>query len=682
MRFRVRLIAGAFIGLIFGTISWLGLGDSFEELAADAWLRHQPAREATNKVQLVVIDDHDIELLGQWPIPRGAHVNAVQILEALGTKNICFDILFSEASRDPKHDAALQEIVNQTGIVTMAYYFQDIHETPAAKPGKHFLEGNRYGVDPEATDFRYGHQPRPLFADFDAAFGAVNAKQTSTDKLIRRIPLFLAHDGKLYPTIGMQAVIKAMDLEPDQIRIAPGKDVSLIGTPNGTIRIPIDKHCQMRVNFDSTESLFRRSISYLDMFEIARDAELAEQAKDDFNESITFLGNVSTGNTDVILTRAGPLPGVVVQAAVAENILSGNFIRSLPAPIVALLILAICLLVSVLTRGAHPLQSLFGTLLVCALWTVLTMFAIKSGLILPYVSVVAAAAVTLLILYFAQIRRVIEKFGGYVPKALRATLFTDDAQSGRPQRRELTIFFSDIRGFTNWTEQTDPDEVSEVLNDYLGAMADVVAQHQGTLDKFIGDCVMAFFGAPVVRKDHAEAALRMAWEMQLVTHKLNEKWAKQGRKAIEVGMGLNTDFVTFGDFGSHQFRDYTVIGRGVNLAARIESISPGGKVLVSERTRALVQDIAKTRAFVEIQLKGISGMRKVYEVLEIKGEPKLDNGDEGPLWRLVDEPESDEPYPKAGLEAMLSSGRLSEETPVQQVGSDDTIRLGDVIGSK
>jgi adenylate cyclase len=671
MKLRNRLIAGALVGLVFGALAWLGIGQSLEQLTADIWLRNRPDREAAVGVQLVAIDDEDIRQLGQWPIPRGAHVNVIQVLHALGAANTCFDIVFAEPSRDPEHDSALREIVGEAGNVTLA--------EPSADPGEHFLPGNRYGVDPDAPDFRFGDQPEPLFTDFDAALGAVNARQTSEDKLVRRIPLFISHKGKLHPSIAMQAVISAFKLEPDQIRIVPGKFVSLIGTPNGTIRIPIDDRCQLRVNFDSKESLLRRSHSYLDLFAIAGDAGLAGEARKDLEGSITFVGNASTGNTDVVLTRAGPLPGVVVQAIVAENILSGNFFRVLPNPLVAAIVLAVSMLVSLMVRGAHPWQSIFGVLLLTGIWTAVTLFAVRWGIILPYATVVIAAFGTLLILYPAQIKRVIDKFGGYVPQTLRTVLLSDSAEDSRPQRRELTIFFSDIRGFTNWSEDIDPDEVSEVLNEYLGAMADIVEAHKGTLDKFIGDCVMAFFGAPAPRKDHAEAALRMAWDMQFAIDDLNGKWSVRGRREIEVGMGLNTNFVTFGDFGSRRFRDYTVIGRGVNLAARIESVAPGGRILLSERTNTLVRDICETRLFAEIEPKGISGLHNVFEVMAIKGARERPKEREKAEWIWKDGELVIGPLPFSGFKVMMATGRITKETLLHHVDSDKPISVADLL---
>ena len=679
MNRRARIITGSIIGVLFGLLTWFDIGADIEGLTVDFRLRMKPEREVSDLVQVVAVGDEDIERLGQWPIPRGAHVNVIQILHALGVKNTCFDIVFSESSRDPEHDEALKEVVAEAGNVTLAYYFQDISPQPQADPPPHFIEGSRYGADPDRPQFMFGYDPKPLFADFGTGLGAVNAKQTSGDKVVRRVPLFISYGGKLYPSIAMQAVIQAFALEPDQITVDPGRFVTLVGTPNGTIRIPIDDRCQIRVNLDGSRSLIGKGSSYLDLFALAQDAEQVESAKKAFGGSVVFVGNASTGSSDIVLSRVGPLPGVAVQASVAENIISGHFLKTVAKPVSMLLVIAGAILMALSMRTAHPWQTVFALALIIGLWSLASWWAIRSDLILPFSPVAGSVFATMLVILPTQISGVINKFSGYVPSALRSALLSSEATHGQPQRGELTIFFSDIRGFTSWSEEIDPGEVAEVLNEYLAAMAEVAEEHGGTVDKFIGDCVMVFFGAPVKREDHAVATLRMAWEMQSRIATLNKRWEKLGRKTISVGMGLNTDYVTFGNFGSHRFKDYTVIGRGVNLAARVESIAPGGHILLTKRTSQQVQEIASTRLFAEVRLKGIPDPVPVFEVLAVEGMCGRPDKPGLPVWEWEEDGEVRGPFPKAGIEAMYRSGRVFSDTLLRKTDTNREMIVAEVL---
>jgi class 3 adenylate cyclase len=213
-------------------------------------------------------------------------------------------------------------------------------------------------------------------------------------------------------------------------------------------------------------------------------------------------------------------------------------------------------------------------------------------------------------------------------------------------------------------------------------MAEVAETHGGTVDKFIGDCVMVFFGAPERREDHAVAALRMAWDMQLRIASLNLRWERLGRKTLNVGMGLNTDYVTFGNFGSHRFKDYTVIGKGVNLAARVESVAPGGRILLTKRTNQQVREIARTRLFGEVMLKGIQEPVQVFEVLAVEGLPERPEKPEPSVWEWEERGERRGPFPKAGIEAMLRSGRICADNLLRKADTDGEMTVADILRKK
>jgi class 3 adenylate cyclase/HAMP domain-containing protein len=183
-----------------------------------------------------------------------------------------------------------------------------------------------------------------------------------------------------------------------------------------------------------------------------------------------------------------------------------------------------------------------------------------------------------------------------------------------PSRKFLTTFFSDVRGFTSASERMEPEELVDELNDYLSEMTEIVFRHGGTLDKYVGDAVMVFFGDPIPQHDHAERAVRMAFEMRDRMTALQERWLRKYHEAFKIGIGIATGWVTVGDIGSPARSDYTVLGNEVNLASRLSDRAEAGQILVSERTMTEVAEIADGTPVDQISLKGVSRAIKIYEI--------------------------------------------------------------------
>lgn len=206
----------------------------------------------------------------------------------------------------------------------------------------------------------------------------------------------------------------------------------------------------------------------------------------------------------------------------------------------------------------------------------------------------------------------------YVPSQVAdAVLSGREAAADGHERRKLTIFFSDLVGFTDIAEELEPEDLSKVLNEYFSAMTTIAQKHGGTVDELIGDSILIFFGAPHATddRDHALRAVRMASEMQQAVQELNEKWRRAGiTEALRARMGINTGVVTVGNFGSPERMKYAVLGKHVNLAARLQSHCEPGKVLIGHATWLLVQDQVPCRPLGELQLKGIAKPVGAYEV--------------------------------------------------------------------
>jgi class 3 adenylate cyclase/CHASE3 domain sensor protein len=182
------------------------------------------------------------------------------------------------------------------------------------------------------------------------------------------------------------------------------------------------------------------------------------------------------------------------------------------------------------------------------------------------------------------------------------------------RRKYLTTFFSDVRGFTTASERMEPDELIAQLNDYLSEMTDIVFRHEGTLDKYVGDALMVFFGDPIWQDDHAARAVRMAFEMRERMLAMRDEWVLRYRESFQIGIGITSGWVTVGDIGSPARSDYTVLGNEVNLASRLSDRATAGQILVTEATLEAVRDLVEATPVDRVELKGVRREIKIYEI--------------------------------------------------------------------
>ncbi|MDQ6721366.1 MAG: HAMP domain-containing protein [Candidatus Dormibacteraeota bacterium] len=182
------------------------------------------------------------------------------------------------------------------------------------------------------------------------------------------------------------------------------------------------------------------------------------------------------------------------------------------------------------------------------------------------------------------------------------------------RRKNLTVFFSDIRGFTPMSEHMEPEELTDFLNHYLSVMTEIVFKHGGTLDKYIGDAIMVFFGDPITYDDHAQRAVLMALEMRVKLREMQKTWWVDQEEQLTVGMGISTGYVTVGNIGSPARMEYTVVGNHVNLASRLSNSALAGQILVSERTLVHCGQLVEAAEVDEVELEGVSRPIKIYEI--------------------------------------------------------------------
>jgi adenylate cyclase len=640
-----------------------GLFHVLELKILDEHFRLRGRRPPAVPVQIVAIDDASLETVGRWPWPRTVLARLVAALGASGAKAIGLDIILSEPEQSPEGrlveellgtyrslgvakggeaarrfehelaarrersdpDRALAAALQGAPLILAAYF--DLGSVPATHPepaipftkfGFIRTRGREDGAVRLLSAAKLT-APLPAFVAAAKGLGHVNIKPEN-DGTVRREALSIQYGGKYYASLALQTVRLWLGLPEDQMLLDLGSAVQL-----GDIRIPTDVEGRMPLNFAGPGRTFPHHS--------AADVLSGRAPAAAFKDAIVFVGATATAVFDLRVTPFEPIfPGVEIHATAAENILARRFLRR-PAWVEILLVLLIAALPFLVARCLVLVRPLTGGVL--ALGALLGLFALgqalfAAGIWFPVFYPMLAVAATLVPITVHRAlteerQRLFLKraFQQYVPERVVERVVADPTMLRfGGERRDLTILFSDIRSFTTYSEQHDAEQVVEVLREYLTRMVDAVFRQEGTLDKFIGDAVMAIFGAPVPQRDHALRACRTALDMMRELRRLQEKWKAEGRAPFEMGIGINTGEVIVGNLGSDQRFDYTVIGDPVNLAARMESLNKdfpqAGGILLSEYTYDLVKERVEARHLGEVAVKGKARPVGVYALIGLR----------------------------------------------------------------
>ncbi len=346
-----------------------------------------------------------------------------------------------------------------------------------------------------------------------------------------------------------------------------------------------------------------------------------------FAGKLVFVGTSAAGTFDEYQTPFNDdAGGVELHATLAENLLSGQFMRRADRSS------------DVLATAAAGLTASAAAALLPVAWAVALVVVTAAGLgwwatvlvgqgvwvaaVMPGLAAATALMGGVAWQYFVvgrERRRIKDLFSRYVSKDVIAELMADPARARLGgQRREMTVLFSDIRGFTTASEAGTPEAVVAQLNEYFGEMVEVLFRHQGTLDKFVGDMVMGLFGAPLADDRHADHAVAAALDMITSLERLNGRWRAEGRPVLDIGIGINTGEMIAGNIGAEAIMSYTVIGDAVNLGARLESLNKdyGTRILISEATRSRLTTPVRTREIGAVTVKGKTQAVIVHELVD------------------------------------------------------------------
>ncbi|MFH1701809.1 MAG: adenylate/guanylate cyclase domain-containing protein [Nitrospirota bacterium] len=587
-------------------------------------------------VVIIAIDDKSLERLGRWPWSRDKMAKLTEILARGGTKVIAFDILFIEPE---KNDAEFAKAIARADNVLLPLAFEFKKETPFVQ--EDFLYASSISVIKNVSALNTFPPIRATglypcmkeLSEASKALGHINMFPDD-DGTLRWETNIIEYDGDIYPSLDLQIARIFQGLGSEKLILKSTESINL-----GSKIFPTDLWGRSPIYYYGPEQTFPY-ISASDLME-------GKVSPDILKGKIALVGVTALGIYDLRVTPfSANMPGVEKHANVMTSLLEGRSIIKLPFIINLLVLVFIGLVLSlILTRLRAIGGALVSFFFLAAIFLIGYYLFVKSGLWLelsyPSVNIVFVYSFVTVYHYAEEEMRakhIRAMFSSYVTEKIvnELTKNPDMAKLGG-DRREVTVLFSDIRGFTTFSEKHAPEEVVSILNEYLTAMTEIIFRWEGTLDKFVGDEIVAFWGAPLPQENHAELATRCALNMVEKLKELSEKWLNEGKVPLEAGFGLNTGEVIVGNIGAEGKKmDYTVIGDHVNLGARVEALTRkySTNILITEFTLNKIKGLVKPKngqIIGHVSVKGlervmVKGKEKPVRIYEVKSlEPDMES---------------------------------------------------------
>jgi adenylate cyclase len=644
-----------------GTVEWSFI-HALEHTAYDARLDFTMPKTVDSRIVIVDIDEQSLSELGRWPWNRSVMARLIdQLFDTYEIDVLGMDIVFAEPddSSGLKKLQALAEgpLKNEPAFLNRLKTLESTLDYDGLlaqnMENRRIVLGYAFTTaEEEESDIEAGKLPEPTFSheevdsyhlSYLAGKGfAANLQQfqdnaiaaghfnvnPDLDGIVRRVPMLYGYKGELYESLSLAVTRIALGVDNIELNF-----YSQAGRPFlenlivGNRTVPVDEFFRTLVPYRGPRSSFPY-VSATDVFH--------DRIKDPsiLKNKIVLLGTAAQGLQDLRATPVGSIyPGVEIHANMISGMLDNNLMSQMPSPdkLETLLLILIGIIMISLLPLFSPLTATIGTLALSAVivWINMTVWD-DQYIVLPL------ATTLLLILtqflfnmsygYFLEStnkRHLTNLFGQYVPPELvdemSKNLGTQCQFSMEGESRKMTVLFSDVRGFTSLSEGLEPKELSQLMNEYLTPMTRLIHEHRGTIDKYMGDAIMAFWGAPLIDQKHARHALDTAMEMLEHLESLQQTFKEKGWPQIKIGIGLNTGVMSVGNMGSQFRMAYTVLGDAVNLGSRLEGATKqyGVQLIVSESTRHAVPEYLY-RELDRVRVKGKDQPVIIFEPLGLR----------------------------------------------------------------
>ena len=683
-RIAVTLIPLVFALLHASGVLRVGLLQRLDDIIYDTRLRATMPQTLDERIVIVDIDEKSLAEVGRWPWSRNKVASlAEELLDQQKVALLGFDIVFAEpdessglkrlkqlAQNELRDQPGFAERLNQvqSSLDYDALFARAIENRPVVM-GYYFTsdrDGRVNGVLPPPVMTADALQGRPIkFTSWNgygsniltlaqaAPMGGFFNSITEDDGVVRSIPLLAQYQGQYYESlslamfrtlVGLPNVAPGFPREKFLGRNYHGLESVLLKADGKVLAIAVDDRVATLVPFRGNGGVSGGSFRYISAADV-----LAKRLEPGMLKGkIVLLGTTAPGLLDLRVTPVGQTyPGVETHANVISGFLDGKvFVKPDYAAgyEVVILILSGLTLAFVLPMVSAPKAVATSVAMIAALISLNFWIYISAGLVLPLASAlvmaVTAFGLNMSYGYFVESRskrELAHLFGTYVPPELVDEMVKDpDSYSMKATTKELTVMFCDMRGFTHMSETMEPTQLQALLNSVFSRLTDHIRSNRGTIDKYMGDCVMAFWGAPVDTPDHASLAVKTAFDMVNAIRVLNEEHRVKGLPEIGIGIGLNTGTMCVGDMGSDIRRSYTVVGDSVNLGSRLEGLSKtyGVDIVVSESTRKQAHDFA-WQELDKVRVKGKDQAVTIFWPLADLSHIDTEKAAELKLWELA-----------------------------------------------
>ncbi|MDH4233555.1 MAG: adenylate/guanylate cyclase domain-containing protein [Gallionella sp.] len=589
-----------------------------------------------SRIKVILVDEAALksmsDIAGRWPWQRAIWSDLLDYLSMGGVRAVLFDILFLE-KQDKLNDKAL---INATKVSQNAYHSMLIMREEAEKETNKYAEAAKplppgfvdgfalknvtgsLAITPgtESNEFSL-----PIANLPEASKGiAVVEFSPDSDNVFRRTKPLREYQGKYFPVLGLAPFIdsaKPINIQKNAIEI-------------NDRTFPVDDNGSYVINMYDLNKVDTYSMSgvFASLQQIRKgDVENILVNPEVFKDSVVFIGTSAIGTADLkAIPMSASVPGVMLHAFLANNYLQNDFMSPPDKRLTYLSIFIGVFLTSWAVMFSRRLViRIFLPLSMLVIYIGYALFSFKLNMqaeMVPFIfSTFTTGFLSFGYLTFtegAEKRRVSHLFTQYVSKDVLDEVlhnYKDYLKSSAGQKVEITVLFSDIRGFTTMSETEQPEKIVEMLNVHFTVMADIILKHNGTIDKYIGDAIMAFWGAPVRTEDHAERAVLAGQEMLEGLKEVNRILKERGfGHEIKIGIGINTGIATIGNIGSEKKKNYTVVGDTVNLSSRLESITKeyGAPLLFSEYTHEKIKDKISCKRIGNVTVKGREQSVDIY----------------------------------------------------------------------
>lgn len=673
---RISLSIAVLVMLLLNTTGVIHLGfiNRLENFTYDVRLNLMMPATLDDRIVIIDIDEKSLQEQGRWPWGRHKLAQMLdKLFDEYKVKVLGFDVVFAEKDDSSglksleeigdnhlKSDAGFKALVEQLRPkldydqlfadsikgrqVVLGFYFlpQGRSQTSGELPPPSFVDGSFKGKN-IAFNIAEGYGANlPVLQKNAIAAGHFNP-DPDEDGISRKVPMIMSYQGNYYEALSIAVARIALGVQKPQAGFAEGfgvnaKYAGLEWLKLGDKRIPVDENVAALIPYRGKQGSFP--------YVSASDVLNGKVSPDILKDRIVLVGTTAPGLMDL---RATPVQNVYAGVEIHANMIAGILDQNikerpgytLGAEFVMLVVAG--LLLALLLPVLNPL---WATALTAGLLTVSVMFNLvvwqMGNLVLPLAPILLLIGMIYVLNmsygFFVESRgkrQLAGLFGQYVPPELVDEMSKDpDAFSLEGESRELTVLFSDVRGFTTISEGLDPKELSFLMNEFLTPMTHVIHHNRGTIDKYMGDAIMAFWGAPLHDADHASHAVKAGMEMIERLNALQNEFSARGWPEIKIGVGLNTGEMTVGNMGSEFRMAYTVMGDAVNLGSRLESLTKnyGVYMIVSEFTK----DKAPEFLYRELDVVRVKGKDKpvaIYEPICLQGQEDKAIKDELKLYR-------------------------------------------------